>query len=238
MLSHNAKPLAGVSLELICGSTSNAARSDGTGRFLISAIREETEKPELWFVVVPNRVWKYCRPNSIVEPEIRQQALKSFKQARQAKTFYETRSLFPEMEQEAVPSFTKNNFTINSRLLDAMVLTQIVKESTLANIREPGDAGFDKREAVRQSKIAWNLCTAIFYKVGGRPWKVADIRDGVCYVGLVFKKDETTGTSKNACCAAQMFLDSGDGVVFKGALGPWYNDETGDFHLSYEGRRR
>ncbi len=86
----------------------------------------------------------------------------------------------------------------------------------------------------RQSEIAWNLCTAIFYKVGGRPWKVADIRDGVCYVGLVFKKDETTGTSKNACCAAQMFLDSGDGVVFKGALGPWYNDETGDFHLSYE----
>jgi hypothetical protein len=62
---------------------------------------------------------------------------------------------------------------------------------------------------------------------------VADIRDGVCYLGLVFKKDETSGTSKNACCAAQMFLDSGDGVVFKGALGPWYNDETGDYHLSY-----
>jgi hypothetical protein len=31
-----------------------------------------------------------------------------------------------------------------------------------------------------------------------------------------------------------MFLDSGDGVVFKGALGPWYNEDTGDFHLSYE----
>ena len=31
-----------------------------------------------------------------------------------------------------------------------------------------------------------------------------------------------------------MFLDSGDGVVFKGALGPWYNEGTGDFHLNYE----
>jgi hypothetical protein len=30
-----------------------------------------------------------------------------------------------------------------------------------------------------------------------------------------------------------MFLDSGDGIVFKGALGPWYSPETGDFHLSY-----
>jgi len=43
---------------------------------ILEAIREEVEKPELWFVVVPDRVWKYCRPHSIVEPEIRQQALR------------------------------------------------------------------------------------------------------------------------------------------------------------------
>jgi hypothetical protein len=141
----------------------------------------------------------------------------------------------PEMDREAEPYVYEEQFhnQLKARLLDGMVLTQIVKESTLSNIRKPTDSDFDARAAARQSEIAWNLCTAIFYKVGGRPWKVADIRDGVCYVGLVFKKDETTGTSKNACCAAQMFLDSGDGVVFKGALGPWYNDETGDFHLSY-----
>ena len=57
---------------------------------------------------------------------------------------------------------------------------------------------------------------------------------GCAMADWFFKKDETTGTSKNACCAAQMFLDSGDGVVFKGALGPWYNEDTGDFHLSHE----
>ena len=34
-----------------------------------------------------------------------------------------------------------------------------------------------------------------------------------------------------ACCAAQMFLDSGDGVVFKGAVGPWYAAEAREFHL-------
>jgi len=202
---------------------------------MLEAIREETEKPELWFVVVPDRVWKYCRPKSTVEPEIRQQALRTFKQAKQARSFYETRSLFTEMEKEAEPYVYEEQFhnQLKARLLDDMVLTQIVRESTLSNILKPGDADLDKRAAARQSEIAWNLCTAIFYKVGGRPWKVAEIRDGVCYVGLVFKKDETTGTSKNACCAAQMFLDSGDGVVFKGALGPWYNEETGDFHLKY-----
>lgn len=35
---------------------------------LLRAKREEEEKPELWFVVVPGRVWKYCRPNSVIEP--------------------------------------------------------------------------------------------------------------------------------------------------------------------------
>jgi len=47
------------------------------------------------------------------------------------------------------------------------------------------------------------------------------VRPVVCYVGLVFKNDETPAQVGEACCAAQMFLDSGDGLVFRGALGPW-----------------
>jgi hypothetical protein len=35
----------------------------------------------------------------------------------------------------------------------------------------------------------WNVATTAFYKADGRPWKIAGIRDGVCYIGLVFKKD-------------------------------------------------
>ena len=31
-----------------------------------------------------------------------------------------------------------------------------------------------------------------------------------------------------------MFLDLGDGVVFKGNVGPWYNPEIGDYHLDRE----
>src|SRR5205807_405385 len=34
-----------------------------------------------------------------------------------------------------------------------------------------------------------------------------------------------------AVCAAQMFLSSGEGVVFRGALGPWYRTDTNQFHL-------
>ncbi len=31
-----------------------------------------------------------------------------------------------------------------------------------------------------------------------------------------------------------MFLDSGDGMVFRGNVGPWWNPTTGEFHLSKE----
>src|SRR5262249_15138634 len=90
---------------------------------------------------------------------------------------------------------------------------------------------------VLQSSIAWHLSTAAFYKTGGRPWKLGDIRTGVCYVGLVFKQDEHGPQPGNAACAAQMFLNSGDGMVFRGALGPWRNPANGDFHLSCQAAR-
>lgn len=35
----------------------------------------------------------------------------------------------------------------------------------------------------------------------------------------------------DACCAAQMFLNSGNGVVFRGALGPWRSSKSREFHL-------
>jgi hypothetical protein len=55
-------------------------------------------------------------------------------------------------------------------------------------------------------------------------------RQGVCYVGLAFKV-MPNDPQEHACSAAQMFLSEGDGVVFRGAVGPWKSGER-DFHLS------
>ena len=71
----------------------------------------------------------------------------------------------------------------------------------------------------------------MFYKSGAKPWKTPWARDGVCYVGIAYKLSEDKRT---ACCAAQMFLDSGDGVVFVGDFGPWYSAERHEFHLPPE----
>jgi hypothetical protein len=72
----------------------------------------------------------------------------------------------------------------------------------------------------------------MYYKAGGKPWRLATARDGVCYIGLAFRRTEGKTDSRTACCAAQMFLDSGDGIVFKGEFGPWYSPGRRECHLS------
>lgn len=64
-----------------------------------------------------------------------------------------------------------------------------------------------------------------------KPWQLANVRPGVCYVGLVYKVSELASDARHACCAAQMFLSDGEGIVFRGALGPWYHTDTRQFHL-------
>lgn len=88
-----------------------------------------------------------------------------------------------------------------------------------------------------KASVAWNLATAAFFKSGGRPWRVANARTGVCYIGLIFKRDPNS-KSRQSCCGAQMFLQDSDGLVFKGAMGPWYSPETGQFHISRGEARR
>jgi len=80
--------------------------------------------------------------------------------------------------------------------------------------------------------LAWNLSTTAFYKAGGQSWRLDAIRPGVCYIGMVYKRLDDA--SKQACCGAQMFLNSGEGLVFKGIDGPWYSSESREYHLDEE----
>jgi len=201
---------------------------------IVNAIREEESKVDVWCVIVPDEVKKYCRPQSFIDPNIRIKTKKKMS-ASYAKRLQMAPSLFPEENESAIPYYYDVNFhnQLKARLLEHDAPTQIIRESTIA----PNDFTNTYGNPVRNldpmlSDIAWHLSTAIFYKAGGRPWKIGDMRKGVCYIGLVYKRDERYSDPKSACCAAQMFLDSGDGIVFKGDVGPWYSKKKGEFHLN------
>jgi len=202
---------------------------------IIAAKKDDHPDINLWLVVIPDTVYESCRPQSTIKKE--QVVTKKVITKGQAKKLLAQPELFEELNKAAQPFAFEANFhnQLKARLLKHTLPTQIIRESTLAPQDYLNPFGQPKRDFSKiRAHMAWSISTAAFYKTGGKPWKLADIRKGVCYIGLVYKKDERSANPRNACCAAQMFLDSGDGFVFKGAVGPWYNPKFGDFHLKKE----
>lgn len=195
-------------------------------------LRESESPPTIWFVVIPEELYRYGRPQSSVPTDERVEGAQHLDR-RTGREVLRGGSLFAEDVEAAQLYRYERNFhhQLKARLLDTRAVVQVVRETTLV----PEEDGATGRRALEDpATVAWNLCTTAFFKASGKPWKQARVRSGVCYVGLVFKLDETVPDSGNACCGAQMFLDSGDGLVFRGAVGPWYSEKRKEFHLSRE----
>lgn len=201
---------------------------------IINAVEQEDAKADVWFVIIPDVIYQYCRPNSSLPKELVEVKRKTKKSSAQKMLKTGAPSMFDFVNQENEPFKYDAHFhhQLKARLLHKAIPTQILRESTIDWRNCKKSNGMYLRDFSKiEGHLAWSLSTAAFYKTGGRPWKLSDIREGVCYVGLVYKKDDRSGDTRNACCAAQMFLDSGDGTVFRGAVGPWYNETTKEFHL-------
>lgn len=180
------------------------------------------EKIGVAICVIPEEVWHNCRPKSYVPKPIGQ-ALTNKQLASRKKGQLE---LFEEFNQEQYllsPDFRRQ---LKARAMKWNIPLQIIRESTL---RLNDDKVFGQRGLTPLSDRMWNMGTTLYYKCGGKPWRLVTARDGVCYVGIAFR---LTGEGNTACCAAQMFLNTGDGVVFLGQFGPWYSEKKKQFHLT------
>ena len=193
-------------------------------------LREDDITVDIWFVVIPDEVHQFGRPLSRV-PVAERVPTRTRLNSKIAKQLRTQPSLFEEdMRAAAVYDFDLNfHHQLKARLLDVKAVAQVIRESS---IKDPEEVSGPIRRMQDPATVAWNLTTSVYYKAGGRPWKLTSLREGVCYVGLVFKKISNEPNSESACCGAQMFLDSGDGLVFKGALGNWYSKQNREFHLS------
>lgn len=187
--------------------------------------QKRDECPRLIVCVVPDEVWKSCRPQQHVSngvgDYVSPREIKERMKGNQG--LFET---FDPQVYQLAPDFRRQ---LKARVMAFGVPIQIVRESTLAPDTDPK---FSYRGLTPLSDRMWNLSTAMYYKAGGKPWRLATAREGVCYVGIAFRLENPESSSRNGCCAAQMFLDDGDGVVFLGEYGPWYAPESKQFHLT------
>jgi hypothetical protein len=199
-------------------------------------------KPALAICIVPDEVYDHCKPESYVPASERSDEPKTSAERNFIKKVLKDREvgqdrLFDDADAhtdgltqnlerfDLSPDFRRQ---IKARLMAYDLPVQIIRESTLRVTPEVRQ-GLPKVNPL--SDRLWNFSTALFYKCGMKPWKTPWAREGVCYVGLAYK---VAADNKTACCAAQMFLDSGDGVVFVGEFGPWYSEKSKEFHLPPE----
>ena len=198
---------------------------------IVDTVSKEDINVNLWFVVVPRELYIACKPKSKGREVSKGTAnfIKSAKAGQFSMDFEE----FPdylETISKVVDSSTEFHHLLKARLLIEKIKTpvQIYVEPTL-NFR---DKQLNKKLGEdMKCHVAWTTSTTVYYKLGKSPWKLNSIRDGVCYLGLVFKKLQHTNPKNSACSAAQMFLKDGDGSVFRGNIGTWQGKNDKDFHL-------
>lgn len=198
---------------------------------LLQHCREEERDIDVWLLVTPEIVFERCRP---LQGNRRKVELTPGEFSKRQKSRSDLPLLAAVLDQSAesgfddIPDFHRQ---VKAKLLQEGQTCQLVRETTLAPDKFLNKAGYPQRGTQDRATVAWNLATGLYYKSQDEPpWKVASMREGVCYIGLVFKM-LPNNKSNHACCAAQMFLSEGDGVVFRGANGPWATDRY-EFHLS------
>ncbi|MFK7928647.1 MAG: hypothetical protein AB8H79_10705, partial [Myxococcota bacterium] len=186
-------------------------------------LRKIDERVAVAICVVPDELWLNCRPESRVASPSDSGISKSEKALRQRGQT----SMFDRYDLDQYRLSPDLRRQLKARTMKFDVPVQLIRESTLRLTTVPR---LGERSLTPLSDRMWNLGTALYFKSGGKPWKLKSAREGVCYVGIAFRRAPEGGTT--ACCAAQMFLDSGDGVVFLGEYGPWYSEKDRQFRLT------
>ncbi|MBV6418842.1 MAG: hypothetical protein DAHOPDDO_00052 [Ignavibacteriaceae bacterium] len=193
-------------------------------------ILNDNARPNIFFIIVPLNIYQACRPGR--KGDKLNKSLEDFafhKKAGQIRLPYEDDEDYEQSMLDYINATSNFHHLLKARLINEGVDTpiQIIVEPTL-NFRDKRNFPYSEN---MQAFLAWSISTTVYYKLGKIPWKLGDIRPKVCYLGLVFKKLETIEESGQVCSAAQMFLDSGDGSVFKGTVGK-FKSENNEYHLT------
>jgi hypothetical protein len=191
-------------------------------------IDNEERAVDVWVFVLPEIIFERCKPRAkrtglpMEKGDFgKKQKQRSDVPLLDAIVDHDVEDIFDD-----APDFHRQ---VKAALLN-IAPSQLLRETTLAPEAFTNKAGYPVRRMQDRATIAWNIATGLYYKTQPLPpWKLAGTRPCVCYIGLVYK-NLPNDPNNHACCAAQMFLSEGDGVVFRGANGPWQTGEL-EYHL-------
>jgi len=137
----------------------------------------------------------------------------------------------PAPEQQA-PRPTALNFhdLFKAQAVDLQLPCQIVRPDTYGS---PPSRSGNERRLQDQATTAWNFHTALYYKAGGVPWRLARHPSTLttCYVGVSFFRSVSGETLMTS--VAQVFDERGEGLIVQGGSASYDKDDCSP-HLSKE----
>ena len=119
-----------------------------------------------------------------------------------------------DLTEEHVKSFDFRN-ALKGKAMQYDIPTQILRESTCRSILEYPDSIY--RDKQSPAAFAWNFSTGLYYKAHGRPWRLAKLTIGTCYVGVSFYRNLRNPDFNLETSMAQIFTHSGEGFVLRGS---------------------
>ena len=204
-------------LEIVDPNERIAAASD----LLVDKIKRitlEDSLPQVIICALPLDIEEYCgisektrgakRPKfTILEKTIADLRKKG-------QTFLSQWAVDVEIGKKPYRSYDLRN-AIKGKSMRFNIPTQLLRETTARAILEYPNSTYKIGQG--PATFAWNLSTGLYYKAHGRPWRLAKLTIGTCYVGVSFYRNLLNPNLNLETSMAQVFTHSGEGFVLRGS---------------------
>jgi hypothetical protein len=182
-----------------------------------SKIMMEDTPPSVLVYALPEEIEEYCgiskRTRGAKRPKKSEEEKRKQKLAAEGQTFLTEWGFVIEDDTEDSLRSYDLWAALKGRAMDLGTPIQILQESTCRAVLNYSEVSSDIEPP---SSYAWNLSTALYYKASGRPWRLAKLTRGTCYVGVSFYKSRHELDEQLRTAMAQVFTHSGEGFVLRG----------------------
>jgi len=183
----------------------------------IEKITLEDSWPQVIICAIPLEIEEYCgiseKTRGAKKPKPTALEKEIAELQKKGQTFLQDWIVDVNIEKPA-KSFDFRN-ALKGKAMRYNIPTQILRESTCRSILEYPDSKYRNKQG--PAAFAWNFSTGLYYKAHGRPWRLAKLTIGTCYVGVSFYRNLRNPNLNLETSMAQIFTHSGEGFVLRGS---------------------
>jgi len=184
----------------------------------IEKITFEDSLPDVIICALPKDIEDYCgiseRTRGAKRPKFTALEKTIAELNKEGQTFLSQWSVDVDIEKKPSRSYDLHN-ALKGKAMKFNIPTQVLRETTARAILEYPNSTYKIGQG--PATFAWNFSTGLYYKAHGRPWRLAKLTFGTCYVGISFYQNLLNPDLNLETSMAQVFTHSGEGFVLRGS---------------------